>query len=502
MASVTERLERVLHREAPTVGIRPVPPEHRRLSGLDFAVLWGDLSVGLLVILTGALLVPALGFREALLAIVVGSLLGCVPLALVGVAGAREGLPTMVLFRPVLGTRGSYVPSALNIVQLIGWTGFEFWAMSLVANRVVHLGYGVWLAVVAVACTALALGGPILMVRRWLERFGAWVVGAVGLWITIRLLTTASLSSIWSSRGTGGYPGHFWLAVDLVIAMPVSWLPLVADYNRFARRGVSSAAGTFWGYAVGNFWFYALGALLVLGAGLSDVTPGGLGQAIAALAGGWIVLLALLVGETDEAFADIYSAAVSSQNLRPRLRQRGVILVVAAAGVGLAAWLGHRPALAIGNYEYFLFLLGSVFVPLFGVFVAHYFVLRRRGPVGRSFDDADRSPVPGRSRLDGRALAAWVVGFLLYQWSVPTPYGRWLGWMQTLFDRWLHLPFPLWNSAAGASIPSFAGALLVYLALALLLPIGGDPDPLGGSAGDGPRNRRRGGHHQHDQGVA
>jgi nucleobase:cation symporter-1, NCS1 family len=462
MASVTERLERVLHREAPTVGIRPVPPEHRRLSGLDFAVLWGDLSVGLLVILTGALLVPALGFREALLAIVVGSLLGCVPLALVGVAGAREGLPTMVLFRPVLGTRGSYVPSALNIVQLIGWTGFEFWAMSLVANRVVHLGYGVWLAMVAVACTALALGGPILVVRRWLERFGAWVVGAVGLWITIRLLTTASLSSIWSSRGTGEYPGHFWLAVDLVIAMPVSWLPLVADYNRFARRGASGAAGTYAGYALGNLWFYALGALLVLGAGLPQfATPADLATAIAALAGGAIVLLVLLVGETDEAFADIYSAAVSSQNLAPRIPQRGAIVAVAAAGVALAAWLGGRPELAVGDYEFFLLLLGSVFVPLFGVFVADYFVLRHRGHRSDElFDGGASGRIP---RLRARALIPWAAGFLLYQWCVGSQLAWWNDAMRTLFHTGLHLPFPLWNSAFGASIPSFAGALLLSL---------------------------------------
>src|SRR5205807_6566739 len=83
----------------------------------------------------GALLGPSLGFAQALLAIVVGSIIGCVPLALVAYAGARESVPTMVLFRPVLGIRGSYLPSVLNVVQLVGWTGFEFWAMSLVANQ-------------------------------------------------------------------------------------------------------------------------------------------------------------------------------------------------------------------------------------------------------------------------------------------------------------------------------------------------------------------------------
>jgi putative hydroxymethylpyrimidine transporter CytX len=465
MATVTERIEEALEREAPSWGIRPVPPEHRRLRGLDFAVLWGDLAIGLLVLLTGALLVPALGLRTALLAIAVGSVIGCVPLALVGLAGAREGVPGMVLFRPVLGVRGSYLPSALNIAQLVGWTGFEFWAMSLVASQMSKRVFGfsnywVWLGVVALVCTTLALGGPILVIRRWLERFGAWVVAAVAIWITVRILTTSNLTSIWHRPGQGGL--GFWLAIDLVIAQPVSWLPLVADYNRFARKGTSSAAGTFWGYAVGNLWFYALGALLVLGAGLSDTSPAGLGQAIASLAGGWIVLLALLVGETDEAFADIYSAAVSSQNLGPRIKQRWAIVAVAGAGAALAVWLGLRPTVALGNFESFLFLLGSVFVPLFGVFVADYFVLGRRG----RFTDAmfDLHAVG----LRWRALLAWIVGFLVYQWSVPTGPAAWQTAMKTLLHGLLHLPFPLANSTAGASVPSFGAALALYMLLSSL----------------------------------
>ena len=461
-----ERLERALAREAPYWGIRPVPPEHRRLSGWDFGVLWGDLSIGLLVLLTGALLVPSLGLPRALLAIAIGSVIGCLPLALVGLAGAKEGVPGMVLFRPLLGTEGSYVPTALNILTLVGWTGFEFWAMSLVANEVSARtlrisSYWLWLPVVAAVCTALALGGPILVVRRWLERFGAWVVGAVGAWITYRVLATASLATLWHRPGTGGLP--FWLAVDLVVVMPVSWLPLVADYNRFARTGVSSAAGTFWGYAIGNAWFYALGAMLVLGAGLSDATPAGLGTAIAALAGGWVVLVVLLVGETDEAFADIYSSAVSSQNLAGRIPQRGAIVLIAAAGTALAVWLGLRPSVALGDYESFLFLMGSVFVPLFGVFVADYFILHRGRTRGAEMFHGVRGPGP--RRVNGQAALAWIIGFLVYQWCVPVGPAGWQRAMSTLIHSWLRLPFPLANSGAGASIPSFCAASLLYLVL-------------------------------------
>lgn len=456
MTTVAERVSKALRREAPSWGIAPVPRELRRLSALDLGVLWGDLAVGLLVMLTGALLVPSLGLPAALLAILVGSVIGSVPLALVGLAGAREGVPTMVLFRPVLGVRGSYVPSVLNVVQLVGWTGFELWAMSLVSNEMLERIFGVssyWacLAAVATVCTALALGGPVLVARQWLEKFGAWVVVAVGAWITIQLLRTADLSAIWHRHGAGAgsYPGTFWLAVDLVIAQPVSWLPLVADYNRFARRPRASGAGTFAGYALGNAWFYSLGAVLVLGAGLTDVTPAGLGRAIAALAGGGAVLAALLVGETDEAFADIYSSAVSSENVQQRVPQRAAILTVAALGVLLAAYLGRHPSVAVGNYEAFLLLLGSVFVPLFGVFVADYFVLARHAGRGRS----------------AAAFVAWIGGFVVFQWSAPSPLAAWANAAERVLHGWLRLPFPLWHSTLGASIPGFAAAFVLHLVL-------------------------------------
>jgi NCS1 family nucleobase:cation symporter-1 len=456
MASVTERLEEVLEREAPSWGIRPVRPELRRLSGFDLSVLWGDLSIGLLVMVSGALLVPALGLPRALLAIGVGSLVGTVPLALVGLAGAREGVPGMVLFRPVLGLRGSYLPSAVNLVQLVGWTAFEFWAMGHVANAVARDVFGfdlpsLWLLTVAVVCTALALGGPILVVRRWLERFGVWVVAAVAIWITVRVLMVSELGTLWSRPGAGGLP--FWAAVDLVIAMPVSWLPLVADFNRFSRDERGAAAGTFWSYAVGNAWFYALGALLVLAAGAApDVLD--IGTTIAATVGGGVVLLALLVGESDQAMANIYSSAMSLQNVRPNLPQRPLILGVGAIGLAIAAGLSN----AAGAFEVFLFLIGSVFVPLFGVFAAHYFVLAS-GRYGEAamFERVDVS-------VRWRAVVPWIVGFFVYQWCVPTGPAWWIDGMDRVVHAWLHLPFPLIaGSPLGASIPSFLVAFVVAL---------------------------------------
>jgi putative hydroxymethylpyrimidine transporter CytX len=455
MASVTDRLERTLEREAPQWGIRPVPDRMRRLRGVDLAVLWGDLSIGLLVLVSGALLVPALGPPRALVAIVVGSLLGCLPLAFVGLAGAREGVPGMVLFRPVLGLRGSYLPSAMNLVQLVGWTAFEFWAMGRVANAVGEDLFGVhapivWLVVVAAACTALALAGPIFAVRRWLERFGAWVVAAAALWITVRVVAVGDLGEIWRTPGAGGLP--FWLAVDLVIAMPVSWLPLVADYNRFARDPERAFAGTFWSYAAGNTWFYALGALLVLAAGAgADVLD--VGTTIAATAGGAVVLIVLLVGESDQAMANIYSSAVSIQNVRPVVRQRPLIVAVGLVGFAIALAIDDDAA---GTFESFLFLIGSVFVPLFGVFLAEWGVVRH-GRFGEDalFDEA----APG---MRWRALVPWLAGFVVYQWCVPVGPGWWTGAIERAADA-LGAPFPLVGGRWGASVPAFVVAFAVAL---------------------------------------
>lgn len=460
MSDFISRARRALDREAPSWGVEPVPDRLRRLSALDLGVLWGDLSVGLLVLAAGALLVPGLGLPQASLAILIGSAVGCLLLALVGVAGAREGVPGMVLLRPVLGLRGSWIPSVLNLVQLVGWTALEMWAMGRVANAVSKQLFGfdaflLWLTFVAVFCTALAIGGPVVVVRKWLERFGVYVMAAVGAWLTYRVIFAGDMASMWTMHGDGGWPS-FPLAVDLVIAMPVSWLPLVSDFNRFSKDGVGSFAGTFWGSFVGNTWFFLLGAMLVLVAGAAP-DAAGIGASIATLAGGTLLLIILLVGETDEAFANIYSSAVSLQNLFPRAPQRSSILVVGAVGFVLAA------SLSMGAYQYFLLLIGSVFVPLFGVFAADYFVL------GNSrFEERDLFETGGRFWFRGgvrwSAIVPWLLGFLVYQWSVPTGPGWWTSAVREMATG-LHLPFPLFDSSLGASMPSLLVAFGLTVAL-------------------------------------
>src|SRR5438067_10972770 len=252
----------------PSWGIEPVPVRLRTLGTLDSGMLWTSLGLSLLVLVAGTVLVPALSLRDALLAILVGGIFGNVLLGLAALLGAEARVPAMVLLRAPLGRTGSWLPTGLNVLQNVGWTIFEVIVIALAAHALAGGPLWVWKLVAAAAATALALVGPIGFVREWVKRFALWVVLASLAYLTWWSLHDANLSALWSRPGKGGL--SFWQGVDLMVAMPVSWLPLAADYTRFSRSG----RGAFWGAAVGYFlpngWLYAPGAIPPLSRRLRD----------------------------------------------------------------------------------------------------------------------------------------------------------------------------------------------------------------------------------------
>ncbi|HLB23161.1 MAG TPA: cytosine permease [Dehalococcoidia bacterium] len=447
--------------------IRPIPQARRTLGPLQFGVLWGDLGVGLLILVAGGLLVPSLGLKTALFAIVVGSVIGSALLALAGKVGSDLGVPTMVALRPSLGIRGSYVASLLNIGQLIGWAGLEIIIMSQAAEAISgeYFGFGgyyLWLTLFAVAGTAFAVAGPVVVVRQFLERFGVWIVIAASAWLTWRLWDAYDFSELWNREGTGGWPG-FWLAVDLAVSLPVSWLPLVADYSRYARNGRGAMAATFASYTVANVWFFFLGAAYVLALyPAGEFSPGNtlvldLVDSLLPLALGWVFLFVILVDEMDNAFANIYSTAVSLQNL-VRIGQRTL-----AALVGLAA-LVFAISVDLAGYETFLLLIGGVFVSLFGVMCADYFVNHgQRYETDELYRQGGRYWFVGGVNLAG--MLAWGAGFVVYAACGQPP---WL----VEHASWI-ADVPSWMTEIGGTIPSFVVSFLLYLALSRVsLPAG------------------------------
>ena len=417
------------------LGIEPVPGRHRVLGFLDYFVLWADLGVGLLVLLAGTLLVPGLGFWPALAAIVLGTLLGNLLLGLAGVIGSDHGVPSMVSLRPSFGLLGSYLPSLVNVVQLIGWGAFEVIFMSQASARLAApvLGsgsYPVWAILWSAAVVLMGLGGPLVVVRQWLEKAGIWIVLATAAWMVVYIVTHFDLAAALARPGDGSLT--FAQAIDLVVVMPVSWLPLVADYNRFARDTRSAFWGTVIGYGVANISFYALGVLFILVLPGSDLIGSILSVAFGAAG------LALLLGdETDNAFADVYSAAISLKNVRPDLSTRG--LVVGIGGIVLAIAL----AVDLAQYQNFLYLVGSLFTPLFGVLIGDYFLLRRRVCGTDDFYPAGR-PESGTRGINVVALLAWGAGIASYLLVID-------------LVPWL-----------GGTLPSLAVSLVAYLGLTRL----------------------------------
>ncbi len=433
--------------ETTSWGIEEVPERLRVLGFLDLLLLWGNLSVSLLVIVAGALLVPALSLKLALLAIVVGALGGNLMLGLAGMIGADARVPGMVLLRAPLGRRGSYFPTLLNVAQNLGWSIFELVVISTAAAALSDRVFGFrarpfWAVVFGAVSVGLALLGPIGFVRRYVRRFAVWIVLASLAYLTWWAIDRSHLHAFWSAPAKGGFPS-FWQAVDLVIASVISWTPLAADYTRFARSRRGAFWGTGLGYLVPTIWMFALGALLLLARNISDAA-----QIPAAVAAGGILsivaLLAITVDESDEAFADIYSTAISIQNVLPRVSQRLLIVLVSVAATAGAALIDLR------NYQTFLFLLGSFFVPLFGVLLADWLL------AGARYTPESILSAPA---IRPEQLAAWVAGCALYQWLLP----QGPAW-------WLHL---IHHSSGPvdftASLPSFAASFGLALLAGLLL---------------------------------
>jgi len=409
----------------PEWGTDPVPIEKRILKSIDYFVLWSSLAVGLLVLQAGSLLVPGLSVLQAASVALLGSLIGSVMLALAGGLGSKYGIPTMVSLRAVLGLKGSYIPTLFNVLQLVGWASFEVLIMSDAASLAgSFLGPYTryfWILVFAGWSMLLGFGGPLVVVRQWLEKFAIWLTYGTTVFITYMILSR--FSHVLSSQGDGSLP--ITLALDLVIAMPISWWPLISDYNRFSKTEKDAFAGTVTGYTFANFWFYALGALLILAYPGETII-----RSIATITFGSLALTILLVDETDNCFADIYSAAVSIQNLSPKSRQWKLIVAVTAVSIAVATFLPGQWTLA---YETFLLYIGSIFVPLLGVlFADFYFIKKGRYGLEEFYDSAKHYRI--------KSLVAWLAGIALY--------------------------FMLYAYATvGSSIPSFVGSALILYVL-------------------------------------
>ena len=348
--------------------LAPVSTSARALDCMSHVSLWFSLGVGLLVIQMGAYLVPVMGPKDAMMAIVLGSIIGSGLLAWTAKLGTDTGLSSAGLIHHVYGSGFARLPIVLNIVQLVGWTTFELVVMrdgtTAIGARMFDLHPESPLALVVTTLlwgsvlSLLMLGSMLSLVRNVVNRFGLPLVIASLVWLSwqfIGKLMAQDAQAFWNRPSTGEM--GLLTALDLVIAMPVSWLPLVADYARFGRSGGSTMRGTWIGYAIANIWCYGLGIVV---ASLSE-PDANLVNTLLLAQGGLLALGLILLDELDNAYGDVYSGSVSSHALFPTVSIRQWGLAIAILCTGLAMLL---PMHAL---EPFLLLLSSIFVPLYGV---------------------------------------------------------------------------------------------------------------------------------------
>ncbi|MEU4549107.1 purine-cytosine permease family protein [Nonomuraea dietziae] len=435
------------HAEVPLT-LDEAPP--KTLGVLDQGAFWANLGVSLLGFSFALFLINPLlddnplSMTAAVTATVVGSLVGTAMVGLAAIPGAQTGQPAMVLLRGLFGAKLSYVPTVLNIIQMLGWGAFELWVISMGAQAIFGdaVPYAVWVLIAGAITTGLTIYplGAIRLIRRVVT------IGVIisTVWFAVVFLRSAPAPA-------GGSWDAFAPAVDFVIALSVSWVPVAADYARHSRSSRAAFTGVVGGYTIAQVACLAIGVYAVAIAGhdavLNDPTTV-FGPFVAAPLGALFFGI-LVLRETDQSFANVYSTAMSLQNLMPRVDRRVFSVAIGVLTIGVALLVD------VNSYSAFLSIIGAVFVPMLGVLVVDYFLLGR----ATTWDTSEHAP----SRWP--MVAPWALGFVTW-WLLAAP--SQIGWWAAIWDgarTALGFTRQPWMSAA---LGAFLVAGLVTLAIGLV----------------------------------
>jgi len=350
--------------------VRPIQKNERNLGGFDFFLLWAGAAVSLAEIWAGGIL-ATMGYMTGVAVILLGHIIGNTPLALGGIMGSRWGIPTMVGTRIAFGNNGSYLPALLNILQLIGWTAVMIWiggqtaAMFTKGSSLYTSVF--WIILLGIVTTLWAIIGNRFW--KWLHRIAVTALIILCAVMTYIVFAKYGLSSLLSMKASNDLP--FMVGLDYVIIMPISWLPLVCDYSRYAKGNRSSFWGTWIGYFMLSSWMYLIGLSTALATNSS--TPETMVLELMISFGlVFPALIIVLFSTFTTTFLDIYSASISALNIHAGIGEKKGIII--AGGLGTLIALFFSP----DAYTHFLEIIGFIFCPLFGIVLADYFLLRRQ----------------------------------------------------------------------------------------------------------------------------
>lgn len=355
--------------------------ETKRTSVFTNALIWFGAGVSVAEILTGTAFAP-LGAAKGIAAIAVGHVTGCALLFFAGYIGARTRRSAMETTKLSFGAWGSRFFAALNVLQLVGWTGIMIYDGSLAARQIAGAGRWVWCLVIGALIIVWIAAGITNIEKINLAAMSALLI------LTI-VLCRAILSGRAAAADKAGGAISFGQAVELAAAMPLSWLPLISDYTKDAEKPFQATLASSVTYGVVSCWMYAIGMGAAILTGESDIA------AVMVRAGLGAAGLAIVVLSTvTTTFLDAFSAGISSETIFPEIK--GKYAAVAAACVGTAGAI----FCPMDDITDFLYLIGSVFAPMIAIQIADFFVLK-------AGDDT--------KRIDAARMLIWAAGFAAYR---------------------------------------------------------------------------------------
>lgn len=357
--------------------------EKKKTSLITNAMIWFGAGVSISEILTGTYF-ASLGFGKGMAAILIGHIIGCVLFCLAGIIGGKNGKSSMESAKMSFGGKGALIFPLLNIVQLVGWTSVMISSGAAAAENVYAIGMSVWSIIIGV------------LVIVWLF-VGAKNVNAVNtIALSLLFVLTIILSFVVFRGGVStlvsGEAITFGAAVEMAVAMPLSWLPLISDYTKEAEKPVKASVVSSVVYFIISCWMYVIGMGMALFTNETDIAvimvKAGLGIA------GLIIVIFSTVTTT---FLDVYSAGISSGSLSSKINQQAAAVIVCVIGTLLAIFTQTN------YFESFLYFIGSVFAPMIAVQIVDWFMFKN--------DSSDK----GVNIIN---LVVWAVGFVLYRISM------------------------------------------------------------------------------------
>lgn len=363
-----------------------------RTSLFENGLIWFGAGLSIAEILTGTSF-ASLGFGKGILAIIIGHIIGCLMLFCAGIIGGKERKSAMDTVTMSFGADGSKFFAFLNVLQLVGWTSIMIYDGALAANGIFNTGNWVWCLVIGALI--------ILWVVIGITNLGKInTVAMAALFILTIIMCKVIFFSDTSGVKVSGDSMSFGAAVELAVAMPLSWIPLISDYTREAKEPVKATLVSTIVYGIVSCWMYIIGMGAAIFTGESDVA-----QIMVKAGLGIIGLLIVVFSTVTTTFLDAYSAGISSETILSKLNGKYVTIAVTVIGT-VAAIL-----FPMDDITDFMYLIGSVFAPMIAIQIADYFILK-----------ADKSS----KKVDMINAVIWVIGFVLYRYlmTVDIPVGN------------------------------------------------------------------------------